>query len=133
MRQKPLSSSETHQLVCNQSKPLGWVTPERSRTARLLASLLGAPTGGLSLPVSLLTHGGGLNRVTTQGSWVSEGEALYSQDLPVLGRTPATAGGGASMIGSVVTVMSSTKPLPSARATGVALWIQFIPKIRVYC
>src|SRR3954447_21903199 len=133
MRQKPLSSSETHQLVCNQSRPLAWVTPERSRTARLLASLLGAPTGGLSLPVSLLTHGGGLSGVTTQGSCVKLLEAAYSQTLPVLGRIPATAGGGASMIGSVVTVMSSTKPLPSASATGVALWIQFMPKIRVYC
>src|SRR6476646_3330997 len=133
MRQKPWSSSETHQLVCNQSRPLALVTPDRSRTARLLASLLGAPTGGLSLPVSLLTHGGGLNRVTTQGSCVRPLEALYNQALPVLGRVPATAGGGASMIGSVVMVMSSTKPLPSASATGVALWTQFIPKIKVYC
>jgi len=70
--------------------------------------------------------------VTTQGSCVRALEAAYSQVLPVLGRMPATAGGGASMIGSVVTVMSSTEPLPSASATGVALWIQFIPKMRLY-
>src|ERR1051326_1494258 len=132
MRQKPLTSSDSHQLVCNQSRPLGWVTPERSRTARLLASLLGAPTGGLSFPVWLLTHGGGLSGVVTQGSCVNVGEAWYSHVLPSFGRVPATAGGGASMIGSVVTVISSTKPLPSESATGVALWIQFIPKIRLY-
>src|SRR6476646_2415892 len=126
MRQKPLSSSETHQLVCNHSRPLAWVTPLRSRTARLAASLLGAPTGGLSLPVSLLTHGGGLSGVTMQGSFVKLGEALYNQVLPVLGRTPATAGGGASMIGSVVTAMSSMNAVVpseffSLSAVGVAV------------
>src|ERR1041385_1342657 len=119
MRQKPLTSSDTHQFVCNQSRPLGWVTPERSRTERLLASLLGAPTGGLSLPVWLLTHGGGLSGVTTQGSWTSVGEAEYTHVLPVLGRMLAIAGGGASMIGSVVMAISSMKPLPSANATCV--------------
>src|SRR5512140_2785039 len=115
MRQKPWSSSETHQLVCNQIKPLGWVRPEINRTARLAASCAGAPTGGLSLPIMLLTHGGGLGGVlimlitgtVEQGSGISVGEAAYSHVLPVLGRIPATAGAGASMIGSLVTVMSS--------------------------
>src|ERR1700756_3165021 len=99
MRQKPLSSSETHQLVCRNTRPLGWVTPASNRTARRAASLLGEPVGGLSLPIWLFTHGGGFGGVATQGSGARVADALYSQVLPVLGRVPAIAGGGASMIG----------------------------------
>src|SRR5579864_4784014 len=146
MRQKPWSSSETHQLVCNQIRPLGWVRPESNRIARLAASCAGVPTAGLSLPIWLLTQGGGLGGVLTgftvgvltHGSWVIKLEALYSQDLPVLGKVPATAGGGASMIGSVVTVMSSMKSpvgrpvFGSRRAVGVAVWMKLRPNTRLY-
>src|SRR6476646_2844698 len=138
MRQKPWSSSETHQLVCNQIRPLGWVTPESIRTARLAASCAGAPTGGLSLPSWLLTHGGGFGGVVTQGSSVSVLKPLYSHPLPVLGRIPATAGGGASIIGSVVTVMSSMNAgVPSElgiwlSCVGVAVWIKLMPNTRLY-
>src|SRR5579871_1434209 len=142
MRQKPWSSSETHQLVCNQIKPLGWVRPEINRTARLAASCAGAPTGGLSLPIMLLTHGGGLGGVLItlvglHGSATSAGLAAYSHVLPVLGRIPARAGGGASMIGSVVTIMSSMNAVvPSGfgvlSAVGVAVWIKLMPNTRLY-
>src|SRR5579864_1482964 len=146
MRQKPRSSSETHQLVCNQTRPLGWVRPESNRTARLAASCAGVPTAGLSLPIWLLTQGGGLGGVLTmlttgtveQGSAISVGDAAYSHVLPVLGRIPATAGGGASMIGSVVTVMSSMKSpvgrpvFGSRRAVGVAVWMKLRPNTRLY-
>src|SRR5712675_3149028 len=118
MRQKPWSSSEIHQLVCNHTKPLGWVTPARSNTDRLAALKVGESCGGLSLPIWLLTHGGGLGGVATHGSGASVADAWYSHVLPVLGRIPATAGGGASIIGSLTTSMSSIKPLPSAKATG---------------
>src|SRR5882724_9446128 len=120
MRQKPWSSSETHQLVCSHTRPLGWVKPASNSTLRLAASADGEPCVGLT-PSWLFTHGGGLGGVDTHGSCVSVVLAEYNHVLPVLGSVPATAGGGASMIGSAVTVMSSIKPLPSARATGVAL------------
>src|ERR1051326_945388 len=67
MRQKPWSSSETHQLVWRNSRPRGWVTPETSRIARRAANTVGESCGGLSLPIWLLTQGGGL-RVKSQGS-----------------------------------------------------------------
>src|SRR6266436_1624858 len=121
MRQKPWSSSEIHQLVCSHTKPLGWVTPASSSTLRLAASADGELVGGARLPSWLFTHGGGLGGVDMHGSCVSVVLAKYNHVRPVLGSVPATAGGGASMIGSAVTVMSSIKPLPSARATGVAL------------
>src|SRR5712672_1238727 len=109
MRQKPWSSSDIHQLVCNQTRPLGWVMPARSSTERLAALKVGESCGGLSLPIWLLTHGGGLGGVATHGSGARVADALYNHDLPVLGRVQVTAGGGASMIGSLVTVMSSIK------------------------
>src|SRR6185312_1626685 len=145
MRQKPLSSSEIHQLVCNHSSPLGWVTPARSRTARRAASCAGAGTGGASLPIWLLTQGGGfggvwigLSGLVLQISAICVLEALYTQVLPVWGRFPAISGIGASMIGSVVTVISSMNAgLPSELGrrvswVGVAVCIKLMPKIRLY-
>src|SRR5712671_7115362 len=138
MRQNPWSSSEIHQLVCNHTRPLGWVTPARSNTDRLAALKVGESCGGLSLPIWLLTHGGGLGGVATHGSGASVADALYSHVLPVLGRVPATAGGGASMIGSELTVMSSMKSpvgMPvtgSTRGVGVRVWMKPSPMISVY-
>ncbi len=73
-----------------------------------------------------------------QGSGTIAGEAGYSQVLPVWARFPAISGIGASMIGSVVTVMSSMKAgVPSEFGVlrswvGVAVWIKLMPKTRLY-
>src|SRR5690348_16621434 len=106
------------------------------RTDRRAALNWGESRGGAVFPIWLLTQGGGFKApktgvVVLHGSGASVGDALSSHVLPVLGRVAATSGRGASMIGSVVTVISSTK-LPSARARGDALWMKFIPMIREY-
>src|SRR6476646_4055224 len=123
MRQKPNCSSDTHQLVCRKSKPLGCVMPDANRIPRFVGTGFGdVPVP--PVPSGLLTHGGGVGTPTGWTHDSTVGSVLAASNhptpAPLRGGVTGARGNSALTKGSFTTVMSSKK-LPSARRVGVAL------------